>query len=107
MADSPAMRAVLDYNMSTRPKGRSEKGQKWYPDSVERASCCDSVRSPSHAYPWSLYKHCFSRKHKRQLLLEQPSELEIKALAMTMDTALLFVNETGLLLHVAKKLLGE
>jgi hypothetical protein len=101
------MKAVLDYKMKVTPTGKCDKGNRWYPGDEERASCCDSIREPSRSYPWSFYKHCWSRKHKRQLLLERPSELEREALAMTMETAPLHVNDTGLLFHVAKKLMGE
>ena len=51
-----------------RPGGTSGKGNKWYPSEAEHCACCDYVRPPSRAYPWSYYKHCFTRKHIQQLI---------------------------------------
>jgi hypothetical protein len=107
MSDSPALKAVLDFIKDAHPRGTSEKGNRWYPYDDERASCCSSIREPSRKWPWSLYKHCFTRVHKRNRLLEHPTDVETQALAMTMETAPLHVNEEGLLFHVAKKLMGE
>ena len=44
------------------PQGFKRSG-KWHPDALEHASCCDAVRSPSKAHPFSLYRHCLTRKH--------------------------------------------
>jgi len=110
MSDSPIMKFVLDYYQGgrVRPVGKNDKGGRWYPSDTERASCCSSVRQPSRTWPFSLYKHCCTRKHIRQRILEeQPSDIERQALSMTLEDAPLHVNDTGLLLHVAKKLLGE
>lgn len=46
-----------------KPHGKSEKGNRWYPSDDESQECCKSIRAPSRAYPWSLYKHCFSLIH--------------------------------------------
>jgi hypothetical protein len=109
MSDSPCLKFVIDYYQHGRykPAGKTDKGRRWYPSDTEKVSCCSSVREPSRKWPFSIYKHCCTRKHIRQRLLEQPSELERQALSMTLEDALLHVNDTGLLLHVAKKLLGE
>lgn len=48
--------------LGKHPVGRTDHG-RWNEDSGERAECCRSVRAPSRAYPWSMYKHCFSMKH--------------------------------------------
>jgi hypothetical protein len=106
---NPALDAIVSYykDKGYSPHGQKDSGGRWYPDDVKEAvSCCSSIRSPSHKYPWSLFKHCLSLKHIRQRIIEKPVELEKKALAMTQETAPLYVNESWLLLHVCKKLLG-
>jgi hypothetical protein len=97
---------LVDYQHTRyHPAGRTEKGQKWYPKDEEVVSCCAHVREPSHKCPWSLYKHCLSKKHIKTHLLENPSETERAALNMTVETAPLHVNDTGILLETAKFLL--
>lgn len=108
MPDSIALKATVEYcTEHRRPAGKNDSGGRWYPDEIEKASCCSGIRSPSRSYPWSFYKHCHSRKHVRQLIIESPSEEQRIAIAMTVEDAPLRVNGTGLLLHVAKKLLGH
>ena len=104
MPDSTALRATIDYNVKGRPAGKGDP-HRWYPDEPEKASCCASVREPSRSYPLSLYRHCCSRKHVRQRILERPTELQHKALTMTLEGAPLHINDEGLLGHVAKTLL--
>jgi hypothetical protein len=109
MSDTPALNAAVEYydTKGYIPAGQSDKGSRWYPSDCERASCCSSIREPSRAFPWSYYKHCMTKKHIRQRLLEYPLDYEVTALAMTMETAPLYMNDTGLLLYVCKKLMGE
>jgi hypothetical protein len=54
-----------------RPVGRSGKGGKWLPVEDEHCTCCDSIRTPSHAYPWSLLKHCQTKVHIKQYLFKK------------------------------------
>lgn len=51
-----------------RPDGKTDNGGRWFPSESESCSCCENVRSPSRAYPWSLYKHCHSIKHIKNVL---------------------------------------
>lgn len=44
------------------PSGKTKNG-KWYPSVEEYASCCKHVREPSRAYPYSLMRHCRTKKH--------------------------------------------
>lgn len=47
-----------------RPDGRSSNtANRWYPTDQERRPCCNAIRSPSRAWPWSLYRHCHSVQH--------------------------------------------
>lgn len=55
-------------NRVKKPSGRSVYGTGvWYPDSSEAQSCCNSIRSPSRAYPFSLFKHCLTVDHIARL----------------------------------------
>jgi len=46
-----------------RPKGQWDKAGRFYPADEERCSCCDGIRSPSRAWPKSLWKHCQTYSH--------------------------------------------
>ena len=48
---------------SIRPEGKFDSGGRWYPSDVEICSCCNSIRSPSRAYPYNLLKHCSTVNH--------------------------------------------
>lgn len=50
------------------PDGRTDNAGRWYPSDDEKCDCCDHVRSPSRAYPWSYMLHCRTRKHVQSLL---------------------------------------
>jgi hypothetical protein len=50
------------------PAGTFDKGGRWYPSETERCDCCDRVRSPSRAYPYSYLLHCRTRTHITTLL---------------------------------------
>lgn len=49
------------------PKGRSDH-KRWYPAEDERCECCDTIRLPSCAYPWSLMLHCRTVPHIARLM---------------------------------------
>jgi hypothetical protein len=71
-AENPALyRAAIDYlerKAGKRyPAGRTDNGGRWYPAEAESCGCCSSVRSPSRAFPWSIFKHCFSIGHVAEL----------------------------------------
>jgi hypothetical protein len=98
------------YYKTYRPDGRSDNGGRWYPSDTEKCSCCDNIRSPSHAYPWSLYKHCYSMKHIKKVIIEKQKKLSSflpEAITMTRDTAPLYLNtDSDLLKFVRDTLLG-
>jgi hypothetical protein len=48
---------------SKHPEGSFDNKRRWYPDSAERQSCCNSIREPSAAYPYSLMLHCRTVRH--------------------------------------------
>jgi len=53
---------------SEHPEGTFDDAGRWYPDDDERCECCDYIRSPSRAYPYSLMVHCRTKKHIRHLI---------------------------------------
>jgi len=75
-------RAVAYYvsrkNRTEHPDGKL-KGRpgKWYPHpKEEHRSCCDYIKPPSHACPYSLMNHCRSAKHIGNLLEVDPKEIK-------------------------------
>jgi len=50
-------------NRESHPDGEFDKAGRWWPDEGERQECCEYIRSPSRAYPYSLMVHCRSREH--------------------------------------------
>jgi len=49
------------------PDGKFDNAGRWYPSATERRECCDEVRGPSRAYPYSFLKHCRSLRHCAKL----------------------------------------
>jgi len=43
------------------PVGKFDRGGRWYP--AQEHTCCESIRGPSRAYPYSLLTHCRSAAH--------------------------------------------
>ncbi|HUW30719.1 MAG TPA: hypothetical protein VM223_03840 [Planctomycetota bacterium] len=67
---SPTVNLVLATNCYIRrharlehPRGRADNGGRWHPVDDERGTCCDAIRGPSRAYPWSLMLHCRTLRH--------------------------------------------
>ena len=52
----------------THPEGHFDKAGRWWPSDREQYSCCNAIRTPSRAYPFSLMVHCRTRKHVANLL---------------------------------------
>lgn len=105
------IKIVLNYWVKMyRASGKTDSGSRWYPSDEERCSCCEYIRSPSRAYPWSLYKHCHSRKHIKNLIQENPTHLSKEtpeALLMTIESAPQYLNtESYILIYVRDELLG-
>jgi len=45
------------------PDGSFDSARRWYPSETEREECCNSIRSPSRSYPYSMMVHCRSYTH--------------------------------------------
>jgi transposase-like protein len=56
--------AIEQINLQARvwhPSGDFDNAGRWYPTNY--CKCCESIRSPSRAYPYSLMKHCRTVSH--------------------------------------------
>jgi hypothetical protein len=87
-----------------KPDGKWDTAGRWYPSDFEKCDCCNGLRSPSRAFPKSLWKHCHTKKHitkrlaqtsdlmlinyKKMVLRERIKEL-VPDIPMTFDLALL------------------
>lgn len=60
---SAAITYLLRKHKKDYPSGYKDNGGRWYPEDSEKARCCNSIRNPSRAWPWTLFKHCFSLHH--------------------------------------------
>lgn len=91
------------------PPGSRDKAGRWYPSEKEKCSCCEKIRDPSREWPWSLYKHCMTKRHIKQLILEKMSDdAEVQAaLNLTPEKALEHINdnEDNLIGYTAKRIL--
>jgi len=47
----------------TNPSGAFDDAGRWYPNESEKCDCCDTIRSPSRKWPYSLMTHCRTLKH--------------------------------------------
>ena len=81
MGDVAAAKAEYDARQSRRenPDGSFDRKGRWYPSESERRACCDSVRYPSVAYPYSLMVHCRSAKHVAARHAVKPSQIVTRA----------------------------
>ena len=41
---------------SEHPEGKFDKQMRWYPSEREKCECCEWIRQPSNAYPYSLFQ---------------------------------------------------
>lgn len=62
-----AVRAILRYlrrkDWSESPVGYRDRAGRWYPRDEEWRPCCDKIRRPSRAWPWTLAQHCRTLEH--------------------------------------------
>src|SRR5262249_38215916 len=49
------------------PDGTFDEGGRFYPSEKEARDCCETIRAPSRAFPFSLMKHCRTIKHVANL----------------------------------------
>ncbi len=65
--EQAALEFVLRQDRKHHPDGKFDNGGRWYPSETERCECCDHIRYPSRAYPYSLMVHCRTAKHVASL----------------------------------------
>ena len=71
-----AVQCYLDRQASrTHPRGDTDNAGRWYPNSTERQDCCNAIREPSRAWPWSLMHHCHTVVHVAHLFNVDPQVL--------------------------------
>ena len=51
----------------SHPEGKCDRGGRWYPSEKEMQVCCNHVRTPSRAWPWSYMTHCRTLAHVAHL----------------------------------------
>lgn len=60
---------------TAHPAGSFDKAGRWFPTEAETCGCCNAVREPSRAYPYSLMTHCRSIGHVACLFGVDETEL--------------------------------
>ena len=69
--NSKTQQAALEYvarkKRQAHPSGRRDNGGRWHPHNNERRECCDRIRTPSRAFPYSLMLHCRTAQHVASL----------------------------------------
>lgn len=72
--------AAKEYNnrkkRCTHPSGAFDRAGRWEPDDSEKQDCCDDVREPSRAYPYSLMVHCRTMEHVANLYDVDKADLQ-------------------------------
>jgi hypothetical protein len=82
-----AFEYIARRDRARHPAGRTDNASRWYPADDERCSCCDSIREPSRAYPWSLAHHCRTIPHIAELFGVDATAIRraVKAIEATRD----------------------
>jgi hypothetical protein len=108
-----ALNAWTSFKMEEKPSGKTDNGNRWFPDDAESCACCNQVRSPSRSWPWTLYKHCFTLEHKEHLFKAEhehvlavkrwlaAKEIDITSCDLEITQSVLACIERDLLLQVA------
>lgn len=65
---------------TAHPEGKFDNGGRWYPnEETEKCECCNYIRRPSRAFPFSMMVHCRTAEHIANLY--NVNAKDIKALA--------------------------
>ncbi len=67
----------------SRPAGRWDGAGRYYPSDDEHRACCDEIRRPSRAYPYSLWSHVHSAVHVAALHDVDPANVRRAAKLLT------------------------
>jgi hypothetical protein len=60
-----------------KPQGDWDNAHRFFPDPEEMRACCRTIRDPSRAWPFSLWRHCFTIKHVAYLFDVDPLKLRL------------------------------
>lgn len=69
----------------SHPDGNFDKQKRFYPSVRETCSCCESIRTPSISWPFSLMKHCRTKKHIQQMVHKNRERFLIGDVALWSD----------------------
>jgi hypothetical protein len=59
---------VLRKRRIVHPDGTFDKAQRWDPSENEHCACCNPIRAPTRAWPYSYMTHCRTLVHTATLL---------------------------------------
>ena len=76
-------------NRQEHPDGTFDRAKRWYPSDTERQDCCNRVRGPSRAWPYSYMTHCRSVDHVAALFDLPVSVVRRATRAQRLDAATL------------------
>lgn len=82
---SAAQMFLARQSRAQHPAGTFDKAQRWEPDASEHRPCCNSIRTPSRSFPFSLMVHCRTAKHIARLTGVDESEIKRAARAIIAD----------------------
>ena len=87
ISDPGIFKAALEYNAlknrKVNPAGKFDNGGRFH--LVRRCDCCNSIRSPSRAYPYSEMLHGRSSVHVATIHGVKDFESEVKSYARLME----------------------
>jgi hypothetical protein len=67
----------------SRPAGRWDGASRYRPSADEHRACCDEIRTPSRAHPYSLWSHVHSAVHVAALHDVDPAHVRRAAKLLT------------------------
>lgn len=62
-----AKTAIARRDRMEHPHGRFDDAGRWIASAAEYCECCEDIRMPSRAYPYSMMVHCRSIQHVANL----------------------------------------
>jgi hypothetical protein len=67
ITDATTLAAAREFlalkSRQAHPAGTFDKAGRFYPSADEMQPCCNAIRTPSRAYPYSYMTHCRTAEH--------------------------------------------